>query len=480
MAKANSKPKPVPTGRGPTAAAVAKLASQGVSPDGTVVANGRFETIGQPGFQSYGGFVLDDILRELVGTKARALFREMADNDSTCGALLFAFYNLLNSATWEFQPVDDSPEAEEYADFASEVFFEDMSHPWSDAISDAASMLVFGFAVEEIVWKKRDQDNRIGIDRFAARDQASIWQWRFDPKTWDVTHAVQQPPSGTQIAIPLEKCVHIKTQSSRGNPEGRSILRSAYRSWSLKKRIENIEGIGIERDLAGLPVMKVPQAMLQADADPLQKQALVAYKNLVRRIRRDSQEGIVLPSSRDQQGHLLFELELLTTGGSRSFDTTKVLDRYGKAIAMSVLADFIYLGQQSVGSFALSSDKTALFATAVGGFLDRICDAHNMQTLPRLWAYNNLPPELMPKMKHSDVEQMSLADIAALLTAMTSAGAQVFPDRDLENALRTRAGLPLAPEDQTVDDQGAAGDDPQGGNTNNPGKTPGDKNQPAA
>jgi hypothetical protein len=33
---------------------------------------------------------------------------------------------------------------------------------------------------------------------------------------------------------------------------------------------------------------------------------------------------------------------------------------------MTVLADFVLLGHQQVGSFALSSDKTKLFSMAVG------------------------------------------------------------------------------------------------------------------
>lgn len=33
------------------------------------------------------------------------------------------------------------------------------------------------------------------------------------------------------------------------DPEGKSILRNAYRSWYFKKRIQEIEGIGIEATL---------------------------------------------------------------------------------------------------------------------------------------------------------------------------------------------------------------------------------------
>ena len=53
-------------------------------------------------------------------------------------------------------------------------------------------------------------------------------------------------------------------------------------------------------------------------------------------------------------------------------------------MAMTVLADFIFLGHQQVGSFALSSDKTELFAMAIGAYLDIICETFNSQGIPSL------------------------------------------------------------------------------------------------
>lgn len=53
----------------------------------------------------------------------------------------------------------------------------------------------------------------------------------------------------------------FRTESVKDNPEGRSILRNAYRSWYFKRRIQEIEAIGIERDLAGLPVIHAPERL---------------------------------------------------------------------------------------------------------------------------------------------------------------------------------------------------------------------------
>ena len=151
----------------------------------------------------------------------------------------------------------------------------------------------------------------------------------------------------------------------------------------------------------------------------------------------------------------MFELKLLSTAGSRTFDTSKIIDRYNRAIATSVLADFIFLGQQSVGSFALSSDKTALFATAVGAFTRVIEDTFNRHLLPRLWELNGFDPELMPQMRCGDLEKPNVGELATFIQHLVGAGAQMFPDRELENHLRAAAGLPLAPEDAMGASEGA-------------------------
>lgn len=169
------------------------------------------------------------------------------------------------------------------------------------------------------------------------------------------------PPLYQLYTIPMSKALLFRTKSRKDNPEGRSILRNAYRPWYFKRRIQEIEGIGIERDLAGLPVMHAPEGLDIWDPDNQDALRIrTELESMVRRIRRDEMEGVVLPHG--------FELELLSSGGSRQFDTNAVINRYDTRIAMTVLADFIFLGHQQNGSWALSSDKTELLLWHVARF----------------------------------------------------------------------------------------------------------------
>jgi phage gp29-like protein len=115
--------------------------------------------------------------------------------------------------------------------------------------------------------------------------------------------------------------------------------------------------------------------------------------------------------------------------------------------------DFIFLGQASVGSFALSSDKTALFAQALGSYVRRMADVLNRQVLAPIWELNALDPALMPKFEPTDLEKPDLGELSAFISTMAGAGAQLFVSQDDQNWARKIAGMPPAPE-EGLGDQG--------------------------
>lgn len=208
-------------------------------------------------------------------------------------------------------------------------------------------------------------------------------------------------------------------------------------SWYFKRRIEEIEAIGIERDLAGLPVLTPPEGLDIWNPNDANAAALkAAAEKIVKSVRRDEQEGVLKPHG--------WELELLSTGGRRQFETSEIINRYDQRIAMSILADFILIGHERVGSFALTSSKTHLFAVALGSFLDSIAEVVNRHAIPRLLALNGLRVERPPVLVHGDVETPDLAEVAAYVQSLALSGAALFPDPALERHLRQLANFPQA------------------------------------
>ena len=222
------------------------------------------------------------------------------------------------------------------------------------------------------------------------------------------------------------------------------MLRRAYRSWYFLKRIQEIEAIGLERRLNGLPLAKIPSEILDAGSGDTR---YTAFRNLVQRIKRDEQAGILMPSERDEKGNLLFELELMGGGDTRGVtDTRAVIEGYRHDIAMTALADFMLLGQTAVGSRALADPKISLFLGAVESWLDSIADVLNRHAIPRLWAINGLDLERQPKIIHGPVRGVDLAELGAFLKDTAAAGVPwtgtgETADLEVVNFLRQAAGI---------------------------------------
>lgn len=420
----------------------------------------RTDEIGRIGQKRYGGTFYEEFLRELRGKKGIETYREMAENDDTIGAILFAVEMLIRQASWNVEPGGDTPKDKEAAEFVEQCMH-DMQDTWTDTISEILSFLTYGWSFHEIVYKRRmgktrDQKTRskyndglIGWRKLPIRAQETLYQWEYDDEDNLIAMTQLPPPNYGLITIPMDKAMLFRTKSRKGNPEGRSILRNAYRSWYFKRRIQEYEGIGIERDLAGLPVFTAPEDIdIWDEDDPDMVKLRTGMEAMVQKIRVDELAGIVKPYG--------FEFELLNSGGSKQFDTNAIIQRYDTGMAMTVLADFIFLGHQQVGSFALSSDKTELFSMAIGAYLDIICETFNSQGIPQLIDVNGSHFDGItdyPKLAHGDIENADIQKLAAYIKDMTGVGILV-PDDGLEDYVREAAGLPERTSDtRTIDDK---------------------------
>jgi len=414
--------------------------------------------IGRIGQRRYGGVIYEEFLLELRGKRGIEVYREMSENDDVVGAILFAIEMLVRQTKWNVESGGDSAKDREAAEFV-ESCMNDMAETWIDTISEILSFLTFGWSFHEIVYKRRMgnmrdsrirskyNDGLIGWKKLPIRAQETLYQWEYDEEDNLLGMTQMPPPTYHLYTIPTNKALLFRTKSRKNNPEGRSILRNAYRPWYFKRRIQEIEGIGVERDLAGLPVLYAPQGLdIWNPDDEIATRILASLESTVRKIRRDEMEGVVLPNG--------YKLELLSSGGSRQFDTNAIINRYDTRIAMTVLADFIFLGHQETGSWALSSDKTEMFAMAIGAFLDIICETFNSQGIPALIDINGQYFSGItdyPKMTHGDIEDADIAKVSAFIKDMTGIGVLV-PDDGLEDYIRQVGHLPNRTSDTRIHD----------------------------
>ena len=416
-----------------------KTASSGVA----------FNEIGNTGLKNSGGMIYEEFLPKLQWPRAGAVYHEMSSNDPVVTSILMASRQLVRKVEWSVEPASQKRADIKAAQFLEECM-NDMSCTWSAFIDDLMSFFEYGWSYMEIVYKKRNgngtkakcsskyNDNRIGWRKISGRAQTTLQRWEID-EYGSIKGMYQYTDKGV-VFIPIEKALLFRTTTARNNPEGKSFLRGAYRPWYFKKHIEEVEGIGIERDLAGLPVITAPAGLDLFDKNnPKAIQTKNDALKLVSSIRRDRNEGVVLSDG--------WKIELLNSGGSH-MDTSSVINRYDQRIAITMLSDIVMMGGDKVGSFALAKTKESLLAAALDAQLANVVDILNEIAIPRLFALNTFTGlSGFPKFKVTSVITPNLTDLGNFIRALSGAKMPLFPDIDLENYLRRMVNFPEVNED---------------------------------
>lgn len=429
---------------------------------------------GTTGLTHYAGQIDEEYLRELHGVRWLRVVKQM-ETDPTLGSALHAIGLLLRQVSVDIVPADESEGAEDAATFVQSCW-SDME-PWPDRLDEILSFLPYGWVALNTVYKRRQglrfrgdgsedreqsskhADGKIGWACWSPRAQDTLDRWEFADDGAVLGFWQLAPPRYEYVFVPLDACLHLKTTSRKGNPEGQSILRTAYRAWYFKRNIENIQGVGIERDLAGLPVVRVPSAVLALGEGNAVYQA---YAKLARDVKRDEQEGVMLPSDRYADGSPQYDMALLSTGGRRQFDTLAIIAAYKLDMLMAVGADSLLVGHEGFGSLALKSSSTELLGVMLGAVLDTICTGITAQCFTRLCRLNGIDPALCPTLTHGDIESADLAALGAYLDNLVKAGMRIFPNPDLERYLLEQAGLPVPAEGGTGVEEEADIPVPQG------------------
>ncbi|RPI55955.1 MAG: hypothetical protein EHM56_04845 [Chloroflexi bacterium] len=399
--------------------------------------------IGYTGLKAFHGVVQEEFLTELRGNEAYKRYNEMRLNSGVVGGMLLAIEQSIRGVDWQF--VSDLGEDDERLAFL-DAALAGMDHSWNDHIIEALTMLPFGYSFFEIVYRPGGQPGdgpelagRIAWKKLAIRGQDTLFRWELD-ETGAILGMWQcGAPSYKLVLIPAEKSLHYRTRVEKNNPEGRSILRTAWVHYYYAKNVQQIEAIGIERDLAGLPVITLPENA-DTNADDENSDAGKAAE-IVRNIRRDEQEGIVLPNG--------WTLVLLSTGGSRQFDTDGIIHRYESRILMSALAQFLTLGQSSVGTQALSVDMTEFFTMATNAVADVISETFTKYAIPRLLRLNGMDFTGL-RLEHSPAGDIDLSVLADFLQKVGDKVTWLPTD---ESWLRSVARLPEADPEEIAEER---------------------------
>lgn len=407
--------------------------------------------LGSPGLKQWSGRVDEEFHPRLKGPKAAKVYEEMRANDATVGAIFYSIESALRRVDFKVEGPDQAE-----VDFLRSCM-SDMDQTWDETISDILSMLVYGHSLHEIVYKVRvgpeetnpryrsvHTDHRLGWRGLFLRSQTSIDRWDIDPDFGTIYGCWQQPSALagalSERYLPMDRCLLFRTRTYKNNPEGVSILRPAYRSWYMKKRLEEYEAIGIARDMTGLPVVHVPPAILNPNATAAQKSIRYSMETLVSQIDNNERKGIVFPAEEHDGKKTGYKLTLLTSNGTKQIPADPVIRRYDMRITQVMAAEFLMLGTEKQGSFALGSEKSSNFMRSLGWYVDVIVETLN-KGVARLFDVNGVPHKKRAKIVAAELNLPSLQEFGLFLQQAAAAGV-LHPTPEDEFKVREVAQLP--------------------------------------
>ncbi|WP_293913726.1 hypothetical protein [Deinococcus sp.] len=413
--------------------------------------------------------------RELpeFGRSATDQYSEIRDNSAVVGGALFALESFFRRVSFAARPAPqpDGPRgswtdarARFWAGFLDQNV-NDMSHTFPGLLAEILTMLPYGWSYFEVVYKYRrglDQpdaryrsrydDNRIGWRKISLRPQNTLSRWAFDGDGG--IQGMWQSTSRGEVFIPIQRALHFRTTEAGNHPTGRSLLKNARRPYYYQKRLEEFEAIGVERNLTGIPHIRVPPELLSQSATDDQKKLLNFIVEQAKALRRDEAGIVVSPAetyietvydpvartNKPVQLNTGYKFDLLGSPGS-AVDVNPIITRYKRDVAVTLLASFLMLGIDGKGSLALSTDLTDLFELAGSGVLDGVSATFNRFAVSQLMRLNGVPPELWPTLEHGGLSDSTLKSLLSTLGALLTSGG-ITPDANLEKELRQKLGLP--------------------------------------
>jgi len=405
--------------------------------------------LGATGMTSYGSFGIIEYNPELRGIRGIKTYDQMRRSDAQIRATLRLVKTPIISAQWYMQPASSSDLDTEIADFAWWAL-NHMRQPFIEFLWESLLMLDYGYYAFEKVFtmdtwknaqKQRPREKEVvRWEAFAPRHPVHVDRFEFNPNG-TVNHIVFNRVDGktnfsSQVDIPVQKLLLFTLDREGGDPQGTSILRSAYKHWYYKENLYKVDAIQKERHGIGIPKIKLPPGFTNEDKN--------FANELGRNLRTNEKAYVTLPPGWD------VEFIAMNTG---VVDVLKSAEHHDLMIARNVLGQFMNLGSTTSGSRALGSSQMEIFMKALRYVSDIVRMNINQDAIPDLIRYNyGSRITNFPELRVRRVGET--ADWRAFSVAMRNLVEPgiLTPTPDLEQWTRDQMDLPLGGDDVTERD----------------------------
>lgn len=399
-----------------------------------------FKELGVTGSSQWGRLQFVETDPALVGNTAIETYDKIRRDDST-GMMMFQALALpVRGVIWHVKPGGETDADREAADFVQSVL-DDMVQPFSEFISDVCLMFCYGWALFWPVLKRRTPrtssfpDGRVGIELLEMVNPRAFLEWDYDDSGHFVGARVATNDM-SDVIVPISESVFFRTSSEGGAPDGISIYRAAVRPWQYKRRLEQVEGIGLYRRWAGFPDVELPPgATTRSDVVDGEISDEERGEQLVQAIYEDKMMGAVRPHG-----------WVLNFGGpAGNVDTTlgDTIIRKDMEMSRAILAQFMLQGLRSVGTQSLAATLQDVFALSVDAYLETIRAELNDAVVSLLLRWNDFPGlTAAPTLEYTSPRRLDLNAVAKYIQALSGVNL-LTPDETLETFLRSLVpGMP--------------------------------------
>ena len=402
------------------------------------------------------GKVEENISKLWKGKNKKEFISEMRLNDPYVNAWINAKNAIALKPDWVIQPRNpEDSKAKEYADLISNMLFNDMATTFNSFVLNSITMAEYGFAISEIVLKKRQgktdnpmttslyNDGLFGVAKLSPRWQNSITKWDID-NNGNIENVYQRSDDfdTTDIKMPYKKILHFVMNGYNGNPEGESVLRGTFASYYNKKNIERIQRETFERGFTGILDIQVPPRYMSKKYNtPEGVEMMRVIDAFLRNVKQGKEAGIIRPASKD------FNIELIQGKTGTGLDPDKMIDRYNTEIVMCLLSDS-FMGKSKVYQGASGEQtKTKIYKSFIGIILDEIKEQINKKLIPLLFNINNLDTEYMPYLDYGNLDDLDLQAVSWFIQSVAkNCGPLMTPTYELNNFLLEKLVGKTAPK----------------------------------
>lgn len=421
---------------------------------------------GSDGVASYGGFLVSgERDPRLVGTSKWITYDNATLNIAIVASAINVWTQLGGSAKWSVKPNKrGGKDAERAADIVREGLLEaQMSTPWRQVVRRQMMKKFRGFALHEVVIRRRSDDVVIVAD-LLDRPAWTVHRWNKPDDQSGWLGLEQLTRFGDTKYVERERLFYSVENTLGSSPEGVGLLRQIAEPARVLELYQRWEGIGLQTDLRGIPIARAPFGALRNQIDPnkvmneVEVRAAIAsavkfMTDFLENHNKRSDQGICLDSetyrsldAADSPSSIaMWGLDLLKGATSSIPEVGVAIGRLVRDCARICGAEFLLLGDVGSGSDAMHEDKTAMFGLYANSALDDIADDGKRDIATRLVVLNGLDPDTCtPDLQHEPVMRGAVADACRSLMTMFQAG--LNPRDPAINILRNRMDLPDAPD----------------------------------